>query len=151
MRTASKRDKQAIARRIGAFLQQYRRRAQKGQEPNDRRYDPKIEQYLRRLKPEEVDALINDRVEDDLHLASHVEMRKHPEAVKEFCEHILLDYEPLFVSDDAKIWDVTLSPPEELIQRCIDHYGIMLTIEDLDQPLWELIRVLDESRGTGNS
>ena len=72
-------------------MQQYRRRAQKGQEPNDRRYDPKIEQYLRRLKPEEVDVLINDRVEDDLHLASHVEMRKRPEAVKEFCEHILLD------------------------------------------------------------
>ena len=66
MRTASKKDMQALSKRIGAFLQQYRRRSQKGQEPNDRGYDREIEQYLRKLKPEEVDALINDRASDRL-------------------------------------------------------------------------------------
>jgi len=72
VRSASKREKQAIATRIGAFLQQYRRRSQKGQEPNDRGYDREIEQALRMLRPEDVDAIINDRLEDDDACLSHI-------------------------------------------------------------------------------
>ena len=35
----------------------------------------------------------------------------------EFFEHVLFDEEPLFVSDDATIFDVSMSGPEELMKR----------------------------------
>jgi hypothetical protein len=54
-----KKGKQDLARRVGAFLQQYERKAQKGQEPNDRHYDRSVEQVIRRLKPEDLDVLLN--------------------------------------------------------------------------------------------
>lgn len=63
MRNLSKRDKEELARQIGVFVQQYRRKAQKGQEPNDRHYDRGIEQIIRKLKPEDLDLLLNG--EDD--------------------------------------------------------------------------------------
>ena len=51
---------------IGLFLQQYKRKAQSGAEPNDRHYDRKIERYIRRMKPEELDKLLNGDGEDRL-------------------------------------------------------------------------------------
>ena len=51
----AKKNKKAIAKEFGTFLRLYGRKAQKGCEPNDRRYDPEIEHELRRLKPEEID------------------------------------------------------------------------------------------------
>jgi hypothetical protein len=63
MRTLSKKNKEALSRQMGAFLQQYQRKAQKGREPNDRLYDRGIEQIIRKLKPEELDVLLNG--EDD--------------------------------------------------------------------------------------
>jgi hypothetical protein len=59
MRGLSKRDKEELARTLGVFLRQYRRKAQKGREPNDRSYDPNIEEIIRKLKPDELDALMN--------------------------------------------------------------------------------------------
>ena len=59
MRSLSKRDKDALAQRIGTFVQQYARKAQKGKEPNDRQYDRSIEEIIRKLKPEELDVLLN--------------------------------------------------------------------------------------------
>jgi hypothetical protein len=41
------------------FLRLYGRRAQKGVEPNDRRYSPDVEAYVKRLKPEELDRLLH--------------------------------------------------------------------------------------------
>jgi hypothetical protein len=59
MRGISKGDRQGLEKKIGRFLQQYQRKAQKGREPNDRLYDRGIEQYLRKLRPEELDVLLN--------------------------------------------------------------------------------------------
>jgi len=59
VRGASKGDKEYLSKQIGAFLRQYGRRAQAGVEPNDRGYDREIELYLRKLKPEELDVLLN--------------------------------------------------------------------------------------------
>ena len=146
MRTASKKDKETLSKRIGAFLQQYRRRSQKGQEPNDRGYDREIEQYLRKLRPEEVDVLINDRANSRLGFAHDDEIRKIPKLAEEFFRHILDDEDPLFVSDEAKIWDLTLSPATELVDRCSRYYGTTLSESDLDQPLWKLIKMLDARR-----
>jgi len=59
VRGASKGDKEYLSRQMGTFLRQYGRRAQAGVEPNDRLYDRAIERYLRKLKPEELDVLLN--------------------------------------------------------------------------------------------
>ena len=45
---------------LGRFVQQYERKAQKGVEPNDRRYDRKVEKAVKRMKPEKLDALLRD-------------------------------------------------------------------------------------------
>jgi hypothetical protein len=58
--------KTGAAKELGTFLRQYGRRAQKGQDPNDRTYDREIEQELRRVKPEELDRLINGDDEERL-------------------------------------------------------------------------------------
>jgi hypothetical protein len=62
--------KKRIAKELGTFLRQYGRRAQKGQDPNDRTYDREIEQELRRLKPEALDRLING--DDDERLPTRI-------------------------------------------------------------------------------
>lgn len=59
MQRLSKRRKDELAKQMGAFLQQYRRKAQKGVEPNDRHYDPAVERIIRRLSPEDLDVLLN--------------------------------------------------------------------------------------------
>jgi hypothetical protein len=66
MHGASKNDKTVIGRRMGAFLRQYKRRAQPGNEPNDRGYDRGIEQYIKRLKPEDLDVLLNGEEDERL-------------------------------------------------------------------------------------
>jgi hypothetical protein len=62
----SRKNKKIIAKELGTFLRLYGRRAQKGREPNDRPYDPMIEHELRRMKPEELDRLINGDADERL-------------------------------------------------------------------------------------
>jgi hypothetical protein len=57
-----------MERQVGTFLRLYGRRAQRGVEPNDRGYDPEVESYLRRLKPEELDRLLHGDEDERLHL-----------------------------------------------------------------------------------
>jgi hypothetical protein len=64
MYSASKNDKEAIAKRMGEFQRQYKRRAHPGHDPNDRGYDRAIEQYIRRLRPEELDVLLNGELDE---------------------------------------------------------------------------------------
>ena len=45
-------------------MQQYARKAQRGQEPNDRGYSRAIEVKLKRMKPEELDELLNGEQDD---------------------------------------------------------------------------------------
>jgi hypothetical protein len=42
------------------FVHQYGRKAQKGVEPNDRRYEREIEKSVKRMKPAELDQLLRD-------------------------------------------------------------------------------------------
>jgi hypothetical protein len=42
------------------FVQQYARKAQRGVEPNDCRYDRKVARKLSQLKPTAMDALLRD-------------------------------------------------------------------------------------------
>jgi hypothetical protein len=62
----ARRSKKAIAKEFGTFLRLYGRKAQKGREPNDRPFDPVIEQALRRLRPEELDILMNGDADERL-------------------------------------------------------------------------------------
>jgi hypothetical protein len=51
------------ARRAGdvsLFVRQYARKAQRGIEPNDRRYSRKMEKKLKQLEPTAMDALLRD-------------------------------------------------------------------------------------------
>jgi hypothetical protein len=56
--------KEKLKAKVGAFIQQYAREAQRGQEPNDRGYSRKIEAKLKRMKPEEFDELLNGEQDD---------------------------------------------------------------------------------------
>lgn len=82
-----------------------------------------------------------------MEFSSDAEMQKIADLKREFFEHILYDEEPVFVSDEATIWDVSMSSADDLIDRCSKYYGIPVRIEDLNQPLWELLRQLKEKSG----
>jgi hypothetical protein len=71
-------------------------------------------------------------------------MQKIPELTQEFLKHVLYDEEPLFISDEATIWDVSMNSAEELIERISRYYGKPTSEVDLNQPLWKLIRQLNE-------
>jgi hypothetical protein len=78
--------------------------------------------------------------------SSDVEMQKVAREAQEFFEKVLFDEEPAFVSDEATVWDVSMSTADELLQRCSKYYGKSLSVEDLKQPLWKLLRQLNEGR-----
>lgn len=82
-----------------------------------------------------------------MEFSSDEKMQKIPALAHEFFEHVLADeYEPLFVGDEATIWDVSMATPEELIGRCSEYYGISVSLEDLKQPLWKLLQQLSAGR-----
>lgn len=72
--------KQRMAAQIGEFLRQYRRKSQRGIEPNDRQYSRKFEQKLKRMRPEELDELLNGYEEGE------GEPQRSPPARKPECE-----------------------------------------------------------------
>lgn len=81
-----------------------------------------------------------------MEFSSDVEMQKVSRQAQEFFEKVLFDEEPVFVSDEATVWDLSMSSAGELIERCSKHYGKSLSVEDLGQPLWKLLRQLNEGR-----
>ena len=59
---------------------------------------------------------------------------------------VLYDEEPLFISDEATLLDVSLALPEELIRRCSRHYRTAVSMEDLKTPLLMLLPELERKR-----
>jgi hypothetical protein len=57
--TSSERRALATAE-VCRFVQQYERKAQKGVEPNDRRYDRKVEKKVKRMRPDQLDSLLRN-------------------------------------------------------------------------------------------
>ncbi len=50
-----------IKRDYGLFIKKIaRKKSKNGYDPNDRSYDRRIEERLKRMKPEDINALIND-------------------------------------------------------------------------------------------
>jgi hypothetical protein len=83
-----------------------------------------------------------------MEFSADVEMKKIAGLAEEFSKNIL-DDEPFFVSDEASILDVSGAEPEELITRISTYYGRTMSMADLQQPLWKLIRQLNEGRSAG--
>ena len=53
-----------LAAQLSAFVQQYRRKAQRGVEPNDRNYSREAEETMKRLPPEELSAVLNAEADE---------------------------------------------------------------------------------------
>jgi hypothetical protein len=53
-----------LSAELSAFVQQYKRKAQRGVEPNDRGYSREAEELMKRLSPEELSALLNAEVDE---------------------------------------------------------------------------------------
>ncbi|HEX8613734.1 MAG TPA: hypothetical protein VF800_20850 [Telluria sp.] len=53
------RKKSQLAGELSRFVQQYARKAPKGSEPNDRRYDRKLEDKMKRLSPLDLSELLS--------------------------------------------------------------------------------------------
>jgi hypothetical protein len=83
-----------------------------------------------------------------MEFSADVEMKKIAGLAEEFSKNIL-DDEPFFVSDEATVWSVSGSEPEELIARISNYYGKTVSMADFQQPLWKLIRQLNEGRNAG--
>jgi hypothetical protein len=81
-----------------------------------------------------------------MEFSSDVEMQKVSREAQEFFEKILFDEEPTFVSDEATVWDVSTSTADELLERCSKSYGKAFSVDDLKQPLWKLLRQINEER-----
>ncbi len=75
-----------------------------------------------------------------------VETRKVSGLLDELCEHVLYDEEPLFVSDEATLWGVSMSDADDVLERCRNYYGVLVSMEDTQQPLWKLLPMLDARR-----
>ena len=81
-----------------------------------------------------------------MEFSSDKEIRKIPGLLDEFLRHVAQDYEPLFIGDEATVWDLSMDSAEEILKRCSEYYGTPVSMEDLKQPLWKLIPQLDERR-----
>ena len=64
----------------------------------------------------------------------------------ELFEHVLYDEEPLYVSDEATLWGVSMGDVDEVLERCRNYYGVPVTMEETQQPLWKFLRMLDDRR-----
>lgn len=81
-----------------------------------------------------------------MNVSPDVEMRRIADLAQEFFENMLFDEEPLYVSDEATLLDVSLTSPDEAAKRRSEYYWTSVSTDDLKQPLWRLIRELSERR-----
>src|ERR1700681_4675888 len=58
----------------------------------------------------------------EMEFSPSAEMDKIQDLTDDFFEHVLYDEKPLFVSDEATIWDVSTSEAPDLIIRLSQHY-----------------------------
>ena len=92
----------------------------------------------------------NHRASAPIEFAPDDKMREMQPLIEVLFREVLPDEgEPLFVSDEATLLDVSGSPPEEIARRCAAYYGANVTEDDLVIPLWRLLPLL-EARRTRN-
>jgi hypothetical protein len=81
--------------------------------------------------------------------SADLETSKLGRLLEEFTKNIL-DDEPIFVSDEANILDVSGAEPQELTTRISNYYGKTVSMVELRQPLWKLIRQLNAGRSASS-
>jgi len=57
-----------LSAELSAFAQQYRRKAQRGVEPNDRAYSREAETLMKRMPAEELSSLLNPESDEQLQM-----------------------------------------------------------------------------------
>ncbi len=78
--------------------------------------------------------------------ASDNEIQQLQSMVQELFNLVLYDEEPIFISDEATIFDVSMSSPEELLDRFSRYYRVTISRADLSLPLWKLLREINARR-----
>jgi hypothetical protein len=81
-----------------------------------------------------------------MEFSSDTRMKEIEGLAREFFDNVIKDEKPVFVSDEATIWDVSMAAAEELLKACSDYYRVPVSMDDLKLPLWELIPSLNERR-----
>jgi hypothetical protein len=61
-----RKSKQRLEGEVGAFVQQYARKAYPTHDPNDRRYNREVEGKVRRMRPEDMDELLHGSQDEGL-------------------------------------------------------------------------------------
>jgi hypothetical protein len=88
-------------------------------------------------------------MKDDFAFAGGPEINKRRQQVDELLRTMLdAEEQPYFISDETTLYDVSSDEEAELINRCIEHYGVLLEPHHLSLPLWKLIDHLESRRTT---
>ncbi len=77
-----------------------------------------------------------------LRFSDSTEIAKVTPLLDDFLKNVVYDEEPLFISDEATVWDIFSGAEEDLQQRLTSYYGRPFTRDELKQPLWTLLRQL---------
>jgi hypothetical protein len=87
-----------------------------------------------------------------IQFADDSEVRRCSLLIEEFVANVLFDEEPLFISDEASVWDISLGPSgNELIERCQRFYGVSVSSADLKMSVWRLVEKIDRLRTVRDS
>jgi len=78
--------------------------------------------------------------------ASDAKIKAVPEQLSKFLKSVLYDEEPLFISDEATIYDLSMSDTAEISDRIQRSYGIDVTTDEIKLPLWKLLDLLERRR-----
>ncbi len=74
---------------------------------------------------------------------SDTEIKKRSLLVKNFLEKILHKEElPMFISDEARLFDLSSDLEQELITKIARLYGVKLTSDHLQLKLWQLVDLI---------
>jgi len=70
---------------------------------------------------------------------------------EEFYSKVIFDEEPVFVSDEATVWDLWSGDEKEILERCSAYYGVPVSKEETQQPFWQFVALLNEKRSRKGS
>lgn len=86
-------------------------------------------------------------------MAGHSEMSQRVTLAEEFYTVVGLtgDTRPLFVSDDAALYDIQLEADQDVVDRVRGFYGVTLEVpRDFRRPLWQVLDDLQRLRRDQN-
>ena len=84
---------------------------------------------------------------DNFQLGENNEIHKRAKLVQDFLEKIIHPEErPLFVSDDATVFDICSDDEHSLITKVADKYGVRLSNQQLQLKIWQLVDLLSDAK-----